>query len=412
MRTTWALLAAAAMTVTAVAVASPAQAAALCNGRTATIVGTAGNDTITGTAGADVIAGLAGNDTISGLAGDDTVCAGPGNDVVDGGDGADTFVAEATADGADRFVGGPAGPVDGPDLVSYAARTAAVSVDLNGLADDGLSGEGDLVDANSVEQVEGGSGNDVINATFTTLQYSLTGGPGNDRLTGGFSLFGGTGDDVLTFPAGRPAGSLMKGNAGNDTLTSNGTGGGGNFTGDAGNDTIIAGSGSDSLFGDDGDDTLIGGPGDNFLSGGAGNDELRGGLGNDTASGGDGDDTFAATVAVDGSDFFFGGNGIDTANYQGRNNAGRNTILNLTLDGTANDGEPGEGDFLATDVENVIGGTGRNLISGDGQANRLEGGLSADLIFGADGISGNDVIIGHSFGNDVCTSDPGDQVSC
>jgi serralysin len=104
---------------------------------------------------------------------------------VDGGEGADTFVAEATVDGADRFVGGPAGPVDGPDLVSYAARTVPVSVDLNGVADDGQAGEGDLVDAASVEQVLGGSGNDVVQATFTTLQYSLTGGPGNDRLTGG-----------------------------------------------------------------------------------------------------------------------------------------------------------------------------------------------------------------------------------
>jgi serralysin len=204
----------------------------------------------------------------------------------------------------------------------------------------------------------------------------------------------------------------MRGNDGNDTLTNNGTGGSANLIGDAGNDTVIAGTGSDSLFGDDGNDLLIGGLGDNFLTGGAGNDELRGGLGNDTASGGDGNDMFTATVTVDGSDFFFGGNGSDTVNYQGRNNSARNTILNLTLDGTANDGEPGEGDFLGTDVENVIGGTGRNLISGDGQANRLEGGPSADLILGADGISGNDVIIGHSFGNDICTSDPGDQVTC
>jgi Ca2+-binding RTX toxin-like protein len=412
MRTTWALLTATVVTATAVAVPSPAQAATLCNGRTATITGTTGNDTITGTAGIDVIAGLAGNDTISGLAGGDTICPGPGNDTVDGGEGADTFVAEATTDGADRFVGGPTGPVDGPDLVSYAARAVAISVDLNALADDGQSGEGDLVDGNSVEQVEGGFGNDVVTATFTALQYSFTGGAGSDRLTGGFALFGGAGDDVLTFPAGRPAGLLMRGNAGNDTLTSNGTGGGGNFIGDAGNDKIIAGTGSDSLFGDDGDDTLIGGPGDNFLTGGAGKDDLRGGLGNDTASGGDGDDTFTATVTVDGSDFFSGGSGSDTATYQGRANAARNTILSLTLDGLANDGEPGEGDFFATDVENVTGGTGRNIISGDGQANRLEGGPSADLIFGADGISGNDVIISHNFGNDSCTFDAGDQVSC
>ncbi len=60
-----------------------------CNGLTATIEGTEGNDTIIGTSDDDVIVGLGGNDTIDALDGSDTVCGGPGNDTISGGKGND-----------------------------------------------------------------------------------------------------------------------------------------------------------------------------------------------------------------------------------------------------------------------------------------------------------------------------------
>jgi hypothetical protein len=114
-------------------------------------------------------------------------------------------------------------------------------------------------------------------------------------------------------------------------------------------------------------------------------------------------------VARDGADHFFGGAGIDTANYGPRQSGTR--VLNLSLDGFANDGEPGEGDNLGTDVENVNGGVGPNVITGNGSPNVLRGGQSGDTIRAADGISGNDVVIG-GFGFDVCTVDPGDTKDC
>ncbi len=102
-------------------VSAPSTGGGDCNGLTATIVGTSGNDTLTGTAGNDVIIGLAGNDTIKGLGGDDTVCAGAGvyyvelgavgahfadggadNDQVNGGPGNDTLLGSA---GFDRLSG-------------------------------------------------------------------------------------------------------------------------------------------------------------------------------------------------------------------------------------------------------------------------------------------------------------------
>jgi hypothetical protein len=76
-----------------------------CKGRSATIVGTAGNDVRVASRGPDVIAGLGGNDTLSGLGGDDVICGGPGKDKLKGGSGKDTLLGQA---GADTLKGGGA----------------------------------------------------------------------------------------------------------------------------------------------------------------------------------------------------------------------------------------------------------------------------------------------------------------
>ena len=80
-----------------------------CRGRTATIVGSTGNDRIAGSTSAgtpDVIAALGGNDRIKANNGSDFVCAGDGKDRVNGGKGKDTLAGDA---GADRL-NGSAGP--------------------------------------------------------------------------------------------------------------------------------------------------------------------------------------------------------------------------------------------------------------------------------------------------------------
>ena len=148
-----------------------------------TIVGTSGNDTLTGTSGNDVICGLGGNDTINGLG---------GADYLTGGDGVDTFVADASADGADKMIGG-----GGIDTATYANRTTAVSVTIDGSANDGAPGEGDDVGVD-VENLVGGSGDDSL--AGSAAQNALTGGTGNDTLSGlagDDSLAGEDGDDTL-----------------------------------------------------------------------------------------------------------------------------------------------------------------------------------------------------------------------
>ena len=53
---------------------------------------------------------------------------------------------------------------------------------------------------------------------------------------------------------------------------------------------------------------------------------------------------------------------------------GRTTSVAVTLDGVFNDGEPGEGDNVATDVEDAVGGAGDDTMTGSTADNDLLGG--------------------------------------
>jgi hypothetical protein len=78
---------------------------AACNGRPATIVGTAGRNTLVGTRGADVVVGLGGNDILLGAGGDDQLCGGSGIDALTGGAGADAL--NGGSGNPDLCLGGP-----------------------------------------------------------------------------------------------------------------------------------------------------------------------------------------------------------------------------------------------------------------------------------------------------------------
>jgi len=124
-----------------------------CNGLSATIRGTAGDDNITGTAGNDVIAGGSGHDTIYGGGGDDVICGddgidrlfgqegndrifgGAGADVLDGGNGDDALSGGA---GVDRLMGGPGHDTldGGPDYDSCLGGTGTdVAVSCEGVVE-------------------------------------------------------------------------------------------------------------------------------------------------------------------------------------------------------------------------------------------------------------------------------------
>jgi Ca2+-binding RTX toxin-like protein len=112
-----------------------------------------------------------------------------GNDILRGGADADFFFDEA---GADTYAGG-----DGFDGIQYGLG-APVNVSLDGVANDGLAGEGDNVGTDIEDVFSFGTGPDTVtgNASSNLLQGGtgadqIDGGPGND------SLLGGSGDDTL-----------------------------------------------------------------------------------------------------------------------------------------------------------------------------------------------------------------------
>ena len=225
--------------------AAPAHAAATCNGLTVTISGTDGNDVRVGTPGPDVFAMGAGNDVVSGLDGNDTACMGTGDDHFFGGRGDDTFVAESVADGSDVFFGDD-GAQSGHDTASYAARTTAVTVSLDGSANDGQAGEGDFIAGDDVDAVRGGSGDDVL--TENAPGRTLFGGPGNDRLNGASDMFGEAGADTLIHLGGGES-AFLHGGDGADRLIDQATVKS-SLQGDAGPDRISGGAGATRCSGE------------------------------------------------------------------------------------------------------------------------------------------------------------------
>jgi hypothetical protein len=147
-----------------------------------TLRGNAADNVLAGGNDIDVIDGGAGADSLRGAGGNDILVPGPGDDWVVAGAADDLLVADAGADGADRFDGG-----SGQDTVSYAGRTSAIRVFLDGAANDGSGtfGEGDNVGgpANDVEIVIGGSGDDVFNARAFFRGAHLQGRAGDDAFT-------------------------------------------------------------------------------------------------------------------------------------------------------------------------------------------------------------------------------------
>ncbi|MDQ4107850.1 MAG: hypothetical protein M3138_03460, partial [Actinomycetota bacterium] len=133
------------------------------------------------------------------------------------------------------------------------------------------------------------------------------------------------------------------------------------------------------------------------VSGGDGDDNLEGGAQPDTLNGEIGDDT------LDGgglADALTGGDGIDTADYDGTPDR------NVSLDGAANDGAAGEGDNVQT--ENVTTALGNDTLTGDANANNLDGDAGNYTLIGA---GGPDVLHGRAGIDTVDYSSAGGPVT-
>ena len=160
---------------------------------------------------------------------------------------------------------------------------------------------------------------------------------------------------------------------------------------------------------------LAGDAGANTLNGTAEDDVFRGMNGADTLNGGGGDDTFIATAAADGSDVHDGGAGIDTLDYSalGSKNAVKVALSGATLATVTI--ASGNADQVKN-VENVIGGAGADVITGDAANNRLDGGAGNDTLNGGDGADtligglGKDILSGGAGADTFIASSAGDGV--
>lgn len=341
-----------------------------------------------------------------------------------GGSGDDTFIGDA---GNNTFIGGA-----GRDTLSHAGQTAAVTVNMMtgvasgaGIGTDSFSGFENIIggagddtfvgDAGN-NTIIGGAGRDTVSFAAQTAGVSVnlatgvaTGsGVGNDVLRGIETVIGGAGDDAFVGDAGDNA---FIGGAGNDTVSYAAQTAGvtvdvaaGVVTGAGiGTDTV---SGIEYFIGGSGNDTFIGGAGGNVFVGGAGSDTVSyagktgsvaidlstgyagfaqsqsASLGSTSSShdrlqgienaiGGSGNDSFIGNAA---DNTFIGGAGIDSVSYSA-DTAG--VTVNLAT-GTAT------GSAIGTDrligIENVRGGSGNDVLTGDAGMNSIDGGAGNDTI--------------------------------
>lgn len=175
--------------------------------------------------------------------------------------------------------------------VKQDSKTGDITVTVNGESQTFSGAEKDNL------VIRAGDGNDTITVDRNvTVNLTLEGEGGNDKLTGG---------------------------SGNDTI--NGGDGRDFINGTVGNDTLLGGKGNDVIYGGDGDDNIQGNEGDDYLEGSKGKDNIQGNAGKDVLSGGLDDDTLDGGLD---NDVLYAGGGKD--NLKG--GAGTNKLFAQTED--------------------------------------------------------------------------------
>lgn len=365
-------------------------------------------------------------ENLTGGSGNDTLSGDANANVLQGGDGDDTLMGRG---GNDTLAGGT-----GTDTVSYAYAGNGVTVSLASGAATVAVGSGDTDTLTGIENILGSAFNDTL--TGDTAANLLQGGGGSDTFfysSGADTIEGGSGINTLNLTPAAHAASLDLGvvSGGYSTLTVNGesqqiqniqnltgTAYADTLSGNALDNTLQGAAGNDILSGADGDDVVYGGTGSDTLDGGNGSDTLRfddlasavnvvmSGVGDGTATSGadtdtfssfetvylsnqadsfrestgddrayglSGDDSFVMVAGDSGNDLFDGGTGTNTVDYT---NASNPLTLSLTT-GVAT----GNGTDTLTNIQNVLGTSGNDTISGAfGVTNQLDGGGGSNTL--------------------------------
>ena len=354
------------------------------------LIGNSLNNTLIGGAGIDTLNGSGGSDFLLGGAHDDTYLFGPAS------------VAEA--DQVSENLN------EGTDLLNFSTLTTSIVVNLgaNSIQPVHLNRTLKLNSPITFENFIGGSGADTL--TGNSLNNDLLGQSGNDTLNGvGGSdfLLGGLDHDTYLFaPAvAAEADRVLEGvNQGTDTLsfafltTSVALNLGSTATQPVhtNRSLLLNNAGTfENVVGGTGADILSGNGLNNSLTGGLGADRLNGAAGGDLLIGGTGDDTFvfadATTLEVEAI-IELGSGGADTLDFSA---VTTDLLLNL---------ESSVAQSVHTNriltlqygsvMENVIGGSGNDVLVGNSLSNRLTGNNGRDILVGNQGadflFGGND----------------------
>ena len=329
------------------------------------IKGSKSNDEISGDEEANVIDGNGGIDMIYGRDGNDTITIQRGE--AHGGDGNDTIYSENA-----KVYGG-----DGNDVIHMQNNIS-------------YGGDGNDTIYYHRGEVHGGDGNDVIQASTASAGSAavLKGGAGDDTLSADgrdSTLTGGKGADVMHGGSGVDMLSYRGSDAGVYVNLTNGKAKGGDAQGDKF-------SGIENIWGSDHDDNLRGDSGSNRIFGGKGDDIIAGADGADLLNGGEGEDTLdyhysSEGVRVDLSlqeDYVaYTGLGADAGGQasgdliQGFENvrgSQHDDILTGSSDAYVRNEKTAEGD------NKLYGGKGNDTLIGSGGSDLLDGGKGVDTV--------------------------------
>jgi Ca2+-binding RTX toxin-like protein len=399
-------------------------------------------DTLTGDGNANRLEGASGNDTLAGGAGDDTLDGGLGADSLIGGDGSDQYYVDHAGDSVTETNANPVS--GGTDWVfsGLTAYTLATHIENGRILATGaanLTGNAldNLLDAGTGNNLlDGAGGNDTVSYLYAVsgsgVSVSLalagaqaTGGSGSDTLAGIENLSGSAYDDTLT---GDAKANRLSGAQGNDFLN-----------GGAGNDTLDGGAGNDRLWGGSGADSLIGGDGSDFYYLDDAGDSVSETNANPATGGTDQVLSYLASTtlgahiengrilatgvanltgnALDnlldagtGANLLDGAGGNDTVSYLYGASSG--VSASLAILGAQATG--GSGSDTLAGIENLSGSTYDDTLTGDGNANRLNGAQGNDFLNGnagndsLDGGAGNDTLWGGTGADSLTGGDGSD----
>lgn len=407
--------------------------------------GGAGDDTLVGSDGCKALYGGEGKDLLcGGFRGD--LYGGNGDDtfnvwssyldgtwIIDGGDGNDTLMARSSCVAFEirnvetLLIGDPhysvadvaltSAQLNSFSTVNVAPGVTSVSIRVASAGEIGSNFAS--VSPRVTVHISSSFGVNIIDMSQQIADVDLY----EPDETGGNTLIGGHGDDIIRSGVG---GDTLIGNDGRDYLSGGG-----------GDDTISGGSGADFLVGGAGDDNIDGGAdldllsykwisgsvvvnlemgraigdgtdsltgiedvtGSNFddrIIGSAGNNTLDGGQGNDTIRGGDGYDRLVGSF---GNDILNGGLGADTQiggagdDLYVRDDSG-DLCAELSFDGTdqvlatVSTRLTANVEILRLGGADAINGSGNdldNVVTGNDAGNILSGGLGNDTLIGGQG---------------------------